>query len=112
MTDPGTKFGRNYTLKVETQPRVPGRKAPSDASFATIGPPFSVDFSITRNLLPSSNVATFRIRNLAERSRDRIYKDQFQSLDYRAIQFWAGYTDTPPLVFNGSVKQILRYFPQ
>lgn len=109
MIDPGTKFGRRYTLKVETQPRVPGSNLPTDAAFATITLPYAMDFSVTRNLLASANTATFRITNLAERSRNKVYKDQYNLLEFRAIQLWAGYSDQPPMIFNGNVKQAWSY---
>lgn len=103
------KFDRRYFLKVETQPRTPGSNAPGDAFFATIGLPYTCEFSVTRNLLASANTANFRILNLAERSRNKIYKDQYNLLEYRAIQFWAGYSDQPPMIFNGNVKQAWSY---
>lgn len=103
------KFNRRYTLKVETQPRVAGSNEASDASFATIALPFTLEFSITRNLLSASNTATFRVYNLAERSRNKIYKDQYNLLEYRAVQLWAGYSDQPPMIFNGNVKQAWSY---
>lgn len=111
MTNANTKFDRRYTLKVETQPRTPGSNTPGDAAFATIELPFTCEFMITRNLLASANTATFRILNLAERSRNKIYKDQYNLLEYRAIQFWAGYSDQPPMIFNGNVKQAWTYRP-
>ena len=109
MIDPATKFGRRYTLKVETQPRKPGSNAPEDAAFATIALPYTLDFTVTRNLLASANTATFRVYNLAERSRNKVYKDQYNLLEYRAVQLWAGYSDQPPLIFNGNVKQAWSY---
>lgn len=111
MTDDNRKFGRSYRLKVETQPRQLGSSAPSDAGFATIELPYTIEFSITRNLLASANTGTFRIYNLAERSRNRVYKDQYNLLEFRAIQFWAGYSDQIPLLFNGNVKQAWSYRP-
>jgi hypothetical protein len=105
MNNPNVKFGRQYIFKVETQPRVPGSNAPDDAAFATIRLPYACEFSVTRNLLASANTANFRILNLAERSRNKIYKDQYNLLEFRAVQFWAGYSDQPPMIFNGNVKQ-------
>jgi hypothetical protein len=109
MIDDGTKFNRRYILKVETQPRVPGSNKPGDAAFATIELPIACEFHIVRNSMASANTATFRIFNLAQRSRDKIYKDKYRDLEYRAIQFWAGYSDQPPMVFNGNVSQALSY---
>lgn len=109
MIDDSTKFNRHYILKVETQPRVSGSNKPSDAAFATIELPLPCEFTVTRNIMASANTATFRVLNLAERSRNKIYKDQYNLLEYRAIQFWAGYSDQPPMIFNGNVKQAWSY---
>jgi hypothetical protein len=109
MANDDVKFDRRYTLKVETQPRVPGSNSATDAAFATISLPYTLEFSVTRNLLAAANTACFRIHNLAERSRDKIYKDQYNLLEYRAIQLWAGYSDQPPMIFNGNVKQAWSY---
>lgn len=109
MNDPALKFNRRYTLKVETQPRLPGSAAPGDAFFATVSLPLTCEFSVTRNLLSAANTATFRILNLAERSRNKIYKDQYNLLEFRAIQFWAGYSDQPPMIFNGNVKSAFSF---
>lgn len=123
MIDNATKFDRRYTLKVESGPRTPYylrkvvdpripsmlRAPTTDFSFETIELPYTCEFSITRNLLASANTATFRILNLAENSRNRIYKDQYTMLDFHAIQFWAGYSDQPPMVFNGNVLSARSY---
>lgn len=109
MSNPNAKFDRRYVFKVETQPRVPGSNAPGDAFFATIRLPYTCEFSVTRNILASANTGTFRFLNLAERSRNKIYKDQYNLLEFRAVQFWAGYSDQPPMIFNGNVKQAWSY---
>lgn len=109
MNEDNRKFGRQYILKVETQPRKPGSTIPEDASFATIQLPYTVEFSISRNLLGSANTGSFRIYNLAERSRNRIYQDAFSIFEFRAVQFWAGYSNQPPMLFNGNVKKAWSY---
>jgi len=103
------KFGRQYLLKVETQPRVAGSNRPEDSAFATIGLPISCEFNISRSILGSANVATFDIYNLAERSRNKLYMDQYQMLEYRAVQFWAGYSEKPPMIFNGNLTRAYSY---
>lgn len=103
------KFNRDYELKVEISPRPPGAPAPGGSGFVTIKPPFTLEFSVTRNLMSSANTANFRILNLSEDSRDRIYKDRYATLDYRAVQLRAGYEGHTAMIFNGNVVQAWSY---
>jgi hypothetical protein len=68
--------------------------------------PFTVDFQIQRQNLASAQTATFRVRNLGEKTRNLIYKDRYAFNQYRGIQFSAGYDDIgTPLIFNGQIYQ-------
>lgn len=98
------KFNRCYSLKVEVAPRGLDEPAPTAKdAWAELALPYTVEFSIVRNLMGSANTATFRIYNLAERSRKKIYKDRYNFVDYRACQFSAGYNGNMAQVFNGNV---------
>jgi hypothetical protein len=98
------KFNRSYSLKIEVQPRGLDEPAPtSKNAWAELALPYTIEFSIVRSLMGSANTATFRIYNLAERSRKKIYKDRYNFVDYRACQFSAGYNDNLSQVFNGNV---------
>ena len=93
-------FLPTYSLQVET----------SDKEHVTIEPPFTIDFEISRKWLMSANTCTLRIYNLAEATRNRLYKDLYQTTVYRALQFRAGYPDYPlPLIFNGNVLHCYSY---
>jgi len=67
--------------------------------------PFSCEFEIRRQYMASAQTATFRIYNLGEPTRNRLYKDQYDVTQFRAIQFRAGYASEgfTPLLFNGTV---------
>ena len=93
-------FLPTYSLQVET----------SDSEHVTIAPPFTIEFEISRKWLMSANTCFLRIYNLAEATRNRLYKDLYQTTVYRALQFRAGYPDYPlPLVFNGNVLHCYSY---
>lgn len=88
------KFNPQYSLSVET----------TGGANLTIELPYSCEFMIRRQNLASAQTATFKILNLAEKSRDLIYKDAFNLTQLRNIQFRAGYPDIgTPLLFNGTV---------
>ena len=87
------KFGRNYILTVESV----------DGSSITIQPPFTLEFDITRNTLSSANVASFRIYNLNENSRNQIRKDQNDSLNLKKISFLCGYGKQLSVVLSGNI---------
>jgi hypothetical protein len=93
-------FLPTYSLQVET----------SDSEHVTIAPPLTIEFEISRKWLMSANTCFLRIYNLAEATRNRLYKDLYQTTVYRALQFRAGYPDYPlPLVFNGNVLHCYSY---
>lgn len=67
--------------------------------------PFTLEFEIERKALASSNTGRFRIYNLGEDTRNRLYKDYTNTLCLRKVVLKAGYQDTNPLpeIFNGNV---------
>lgn len=98
------KFDRQFSLKVEIQPRGKDEAPPTARDrWVEITQPLTVEFHICRSLMGSANTANFRILNLASRSRNQIYKDRYNFTDYRACQFWAGYGGRLYQCFNGNV---------
>lgn len=91
----GSKFGRTYRLKVQTV----------DNSTIGIQLPFTVEFDITRNVLTSANVASLRIYNLSQVTRNKIRKNINDYGALRGVNFQAGYGDTLSLAFNGNITQ-------
>lgn len=103
------KLGRKCQLKVEIDPVAVG-DAMQGSNTLTIPKNLTIEFEVTRAFLSSSQEATFRVINLAERTRSRIQKDPYALTEFRAIQFRAGYEDFPiPLVFNGFVRSATSY---
>lgn len=95
-----SKFNRIYSLSVEV---AGGQKV-------TIELPFTVEFEVRRELLSSSQTATIKIYNLGERLRDLIFKDRYNTTEFRAVQLRAGYEGIgAPLIFNGTVLQAYSY---
>jgi len=95
-----TKFERRYTLGCEVQ-----AGADNKPQSVTIELPYTVEFEITRQSLSSSNTGKFRLFNLAENTRNLIFKDKYAWTEYRNVQFRAGYEQFQPLLFNGSVRE-------
>jgi hypothetical protein len=91
------KFGLSYFLKVEN----------SNGDMVEITMPFSVQFSVQRSITGGANSAHFTLFNLAETTRNVLYKDQY-SMEYRVAQMFAGYEDGAktllPMIFNGTVR--------
>ena len=63
------KFGRNYALQVEA----------SDSSMVTIEYPLTIEFAIRRANLASANQGTFRVYNLGQDARNKLFHDR---IDY------------------------------
>lgn len=93
------KFNRKFVLRIET----------SEDTFVEIKDPITLEFTITRTNLASSNTATFVIYNLSNDTRFDIFKDVYDLTTQRAVQLFAGYADGNKLVlpraFNGNIKR-------
>ena len=107
-----SKFGRVYSLKVETDDGVRAsilefRTRFRPHEFVEITLPIRVEFEISRGAVGSAQTGTFRLYNLSEATRDALAKDLYQFAPLRAIQFRAGYQSESggllPLCFNGTV---------
>jgi hypothetical protein len=94
------KLSRNFKLTVQ-----PNGKKSSTNKDIVITPPFTIQFDITRNILSSLNVSTFRIYNLSEKNRARIRKDQANVGLNKNIEFLAGYGDELSFCFSGNVTR-------
>jgi len=104
------KFGRDYILTV-----FPPYDRDKDGNFVSSGLPgvevkfpLTCEFSIQRNTLASSNQATFRIFNLAEETRNQLYKDKISGT-FQPMIFQAGYISPLPIVFKGNIMEAKSY---
>lgn len=89
------KFGRNYRLTIQT----------NELSEAiVIEPPFTVEFTVSRSTMGSLNSAQFKIYNLSEKTRSRIFQDRFNPREYKRIVFQAGYGSLTT-IFAGNIFQ-------
>jgi hypothetical protein len=93
------KFNRNGYLTLEVAPDAQGAAQNIRIPF---GP--TIEFDINRQAQASTQTASFRVHNLQQATRDVIYKDAFNSTQFRAIQFFAGYGTFTPMIFNGTIK--------
>lgn len=88
------KFGRTYEIQITT----PGNQQ------IIIRPPFTVQFSITRNTLASANGCTLSIINLGRNTRNKIYKDRYAIAEYWQLIIRAGYTKLET-IFQGNILE-------
>lgn len=93
------KFGRRYGLSIDAV----------DGSIVTVEMPITIDFSIVRNTFGSANKADIKIYNLAERTRNLLYKDRFSMIDKRLIVLRAGYSNSNPIIFKGELRSVESY---
>lgn len=97
-----SKFQRNYKLIYTIPPTTSDTK---HAEVIEVSSPLTCDFDITRNTFASANNATFRIYNLAENTRDKIFQDRYNIFRFCFVDFYAGYGDQLSLLFTGKVLQ-------
>ena len=95
------KFGRNYFLSVYPAKQV----GQPDGVPLTITLPITLELDITRNTLSSMSVASLRLYNLAENTRNSLRFNISDIGTYRKIVLQAGYGDNPPVVFTGNLSQ-------
>lgn len=89
------KFGLNYKIKIQV----------NDTEEIEVKYPISCEFSIDRNTLSQANTSSFSLVNLDENTRNKIYKDQYQTTVYKGIEFYAGYGNDLSLLFKGNIKR-------
>lgn len=115
------KLNRQYNLTVHLNDQYIDalgnpfvKKAGNDKGYmgtpmAEVTNPYTIEFNIDRSTLGSVNTAVFRIYNLGKETRDKFYKDTFESNPYRQIKFSAGYKGNMPLVFQGNILTAISY---
>jgi hypothetical protein len=85
------KLNRIYTLSVQL----------NDGSYQKIESPMTLEFSIDRNTQASSNQASLKIYNLAEKTRSLLFQDRYQ-VPHRYVELYAGYEGgNLSLIFHG-----------
>src|ERR1019366_6298330 len=62
--------------------------------------PFTLTFNIKREALAVANTGTFQIYNLAETTRNQLFKDQTNMFNMRRMTLRAGYSNPLPIVFD------------
>lgn len=97
-----SKFQRDYQITIET----------NDGSFVVVQYPLTLEFNIVRNIFASANTGDFRILNLGAVTRNRIYKNKFQTNIFRSVVLKAGYDKQLPIIFNGNIKEAFSYKEQ
>lgn len=92
------KWKRNYILSVQT----------SDNTYVDVTMPLTMSFQITRNTNASANTGRITVYNLAETTRLKIFKDQYDTKLYKGVELRAGYgtdKETLPLIFKGNIRR-------
>jgi len=93
------KFGRNYRLDIFT---------PLGQQI-TIAPPFSIQFTLNRNVLSSANRGEVTLINLGPPTRNQIYKDRFSLVTEWPIILHAGYGNRLHTIFKGKIFEAYSY---
>ncbi len=86
------KLNRSYRLTIDV----------SDSEKIIIEPPFTIRFSLVRNTQSSVNNLTLSIINLGEKTRNKIFQDRYDFLQYKRVTFEAGYNDLTK-IFQGDL---------
>lgn len=94
------KFLRNYEIRIKTP----------NGELITIAPPVSVQFDIDRAVMATQNNASVTFYNLAQSTRDKIYKDKFMYTQYWQMFILAGYGPNDLYeIFRGNIQEAYSY---
>ena len=91
------KFGRKFRLLIQENTTT----VEKDMVFMEIKDPFTINFSLNRDVMSSLNKMNCSIHNLSLNTRAKIFKDRFSS-DYRRVILQAGY-DRLVTIFQGNL---------
>lgn len=91
------KFGRKFRLLVQENTTT----VEKEMVFMEIKDPFTINFSLNRDVMSSLNKMNCSVHNLAPTTRGKIFKDRFSS-DYRRVILQAGY-DRLVTIFQGNL---------
>lgn len=112
------KYGRTYTLKIQTNPLdldQMKRFGMAGGSYSqstpvntgvqeiTITNPLTIQFTVNTSLLASAHIADITVYNLGKTLRELIYKDVTDTRIYRAVTLSAGYGDQQAVIFRGNI---------
>ena len=87
-----TKLNRIFRISIELE----------DGSQLVVEPPFTIRFTIIRNVQAALNTLELSIFNLGINTRQKIFEDFFSRVNYRRIIFEAGYTELTT-IFRGNI---------
>jgi hypothetical protein len=71
------KFFRDYIIRIEN----------SEGQMLEVKFPYTIDFTCENNIFSSVNSANFKIYNLDKETRQTIYKDMYDTLNFRRVEF-------------------------
>ncbi len=110
------KFGRHFRLRLETNDKKTtgvnsdgSLNIESQGNIIEINDPLTLEFHVKRAILSSASTGSFRVYNLGAITRRRVYKDPFNTTQYRSVELLAGYDKNPPLIFKGNIKEAKSY---
>lgn len=94
------KWLRNYEIRIKNP----------DGKLFTIAPPISVTFDVDRSVMSSTNTAKVTIYNLAQGTRNGLYKDKYSFTKYWQMFIMAGYGKSELYeIFRGNIQEAFSY---
>lgn len=108
------KYNRNYQLYVQDHTSTPVSSSdifstevftPQTPGYLLIEPPFTIEFDVSRSTYSSASYGQIRIYNLSKKSRNTIFKPQFDWGSLRQVQLQAGYGDNLSIILNANIRE-------
>ena len=109
MEEGNLKFGLSYKLIYQTKDNkgnITGEvEIPSEEGELGL----TCEFEIKRSLNAELNTSVFKIINLSQDTRERMFKDRYNTDGYSRMWFYLGYQDRLELVFTGNILATSSY---
>lgn len=105
------KFGRFYRIvfRIGKLKQVGAYDQSSIDEELVVEYPLTADLAVSRSVYSQVNTAFVNIYGLAQLTREKLYKDRYDTIKYIEMEIYAGYEDFDARIFNGTVKECQSY---
>jgi hypothetical protein len=103
------KFGLNYKLVYQTKDKNGNLTGEVEIPIVENQLGLTCEFEIKRSLNAELNTSIFKIRNLSLETREKMFKDRYDTLGYSRMWFYLGYGDQLDLAFTGNILATSSY---
>lgn len=101
------KFGRTYQIvfRIGKLKQVGAYDEAQIEEEVVVEYPLTADFAISRSVYSQVNTAFVTIYGLAQLTREKLYKDRYDTIKYIEMEIYGGYETFTAQMFKGTIKE-------